>query len=701
MSVDDNGATPQSAARSAVWRGRIGAELDPRARALNDSLAIDRRLWPEELVLSRAWAGALVESGVLDAEGCEALRAACDMLESDLRSGKVELAGEDVHTAVEAELAKRCGEPALRLHTGRSRNDQAVTLLRMRVMSLCDEAVEWIRDLERALLAQARAAGDQAVAAQTHMQPAQPVLLAHLWLAHVAALERDETRFLAARESADLMVLGSGAVAGSPIRCDRLDLAGGLGFSRLADNSVDAVGDRDFALDYLNAAATLGVHLSRLAEELVAWCSPAYGWYALADGWSTGSSLLPQKRNPDLFELTRAKCARLVANAQRLAIVLKGLPPAYQKDLQEDKEAVFDSADTLAALLGALSPAIQSLNPRRAAMEASLTNDLLAIELADSLVGEGVPFREAHALVGRLWAEAEAAQVAVTALDERQLQAVSPYFTPDRLARLNVASALARRDHAPGTGPTAVAGQLARAEARLGLGSGDPEADLPPRLARMAHAAGLSQVAEPAPVPAVAPASADPQCEHRFPGGIVMRRARPGDVPGIARVMADYVARGTLLPRPVGELYMSVREFHVAVQGDEVVACAALRLLWEDMGEVRSLAVLPEHQGKGLGVELTKAVLADARALGLPRVIALTRELPFFERCGFVPIARDNLPRKVWTDCVRCPRRHACDEVAVVRDLVPGATAAAEAAAPSFYMPIPPPAEAGALPILP
>ncbi|MCC6652977.1 MAG: argininosuccinate lyase, partial [Candidatus Eisenbacteria bacterium] len=317
--------------RGAVWAGRLAAGLDPRAQRLNDSLSVDKRLWPEELAMSRQYATTLHSCGIMSDADTAALHSACDSLEKGLVSGEVQLAGEDVHSAVEAGLESFCGEPARRLHTGRSRNDQVATLFRMRVMRLCDEAIGHVQDLERALAGQARRSGDIACAAYTHLQPAQPILLAHFWLAHLAAFERDEERFAAAREAADRMPLGSGAVSGTPLQYDRFDLATRLGFTRLAANSLDAVGDRDFALEYLNAAALMGLHLSRLAEDLVLACSPGFGWFAAPDGFSTGSSLLPQKRNPDLFELARGKSARLLANAQQLAVLLKGLPISYQK----------------------------------------------------------------------------------------------------------------------------------------------------------------------------------------------------------------------------------------------------------------------------------------------------------------------------------------------------------------------------------
>jgi len=408
-----------------VWRGRLQSGLDPRARRLNDSLPVDGRLWPEELALTRAYALALVECGVMSAAEAQALTAAADQLEHDLERGAVTLAGEDVHSAVEAELTQRCGDPARRLHTGRSRNDQVSTLMRMHVMGQCDAAIEALRQLGRAIAGEARRCGPATAAAYTHLQPAQPVLMAHAWLAHAAAFERDEARFEEAREAAGVLPLGAGAVAGTPLVYDRAALAVRLGFSRLATNSSDAVGDRDFALEFLNAGALLGVHLSRLAEDLVLWCSPAFGWYSAPDGFSTGSSLLPQKRNPDVFELARGKSARLISNATRLAVLLKGLPSSYQKDLQEDKEAVFDTADTLGTLLAALAPAIAALVPNTARMAATLTPELLAVELADALTEAGVPFRDAHAQVGRLWAMAEARGVDTRELPEADRLAIS------------------------------------------------------------------------------------------------------------------------------------------------------------------------------------------------------------------------------------------------------------------------------------
>jgi amino-acid N-acetyltransferase len=328
-------------------------------------------------------------------------------------------------------------------------------------------------------------------------------------------------------------------------------------------------------------------------------------------------------------------------------------------------------------------------------MAASLTHDLLAVELADALVAEGVPFRDAHASVGRLWALAEANGVEPAELPDAERLALSPHFTAQRLSSLDFDDALARRNHEPGTGPDSVAIQIAGHEARLGLGAGSVYVA---GVALLREARGGAPRAATSTLLGEAMEGGDGDA---LAAGITIRRATLADVPGISAIMADYVIQGVLLARPVSELYQCVREFHVAEHRDgnggepRLVACAALRLLWKDLGEVRSLAVRPDFHGKGLGAALAKRTIDDARTLGLPRVIALTRELTFFERAGFTPASRDTLPRKVWTDCVRCPRRHACDEVAVVLDLVPGASEAAAAGGRAWTMPIPQPALPG------
>ena len=525
-------------------------------------------------------------------------------------------------------------------------------------MRQCDETVEWLRALARALLAQARGAADVAVAAHTHLQPAQPVRLAHLWLAHV-------TRSSATKSASKRREKPPTACRSAPARWPERRCATTALRSRaprvlaIALNTLDAVGDRDFAVQYLNAAALLGVHLSRLSEDLVLFCSPAFGWFRAPDGFSTGSSLLPQKRNPDLFELARGKSARLIANAQQLATLLKGLPSSYQKDLQEDKAAVFDTADTLDALLDAIPPAIDALKPNRTRIARQLTQRP-AGRRTRRCARRARTCRSAMRTAR--WARCGQPPRALAArwrhCRSRSASHCRRYFTDARLAALSVEAAIARRTHAPGAGSTEH--QLAIAEGRLGLGPGD-DADMPAPEDVVAKGAVRAPRATSERAGEAAAAGREADTNRVVGEGLILRRARVADVTGIAGVMAPYVVEGTLLPRPVSELYQCVREFHVVervASGDApatIVACAALRLLWKDLGEVRSLAVRPDAHGKGLGAALVEAVVADARALGLPRIIALTREVGFFQRSGFGAEQREAIPRKVWTDCVRCP----------------------------------------------
>jgi argininosuccinate lyase len=388
-----------------VWQARVSAPLDPRARALNDSLAVDQRLWPEELALTRAYTPALAECGVLSAEDAVALLGACDALEADLRSGATTLAGEDVHLGGRGGATRRCGDPARRLHTAqpqRSGRDAAQAARDAAVR----ERVRALQELERALLVQARNARDLAVAAYTRTRPAQPVLLAHWWLAHIEASERDEERFSAVRGSADRPPLGAGTIAGTPLdyTCVALATASASAGSPRTVSTRSATRFRAQEPAGGNDSAFIS---SRLGEDLVLWCSPGFGWFGAPTASRPLESRCRRSATPTCSNWRAARGARLIANASQLATLLKGLPSAYQKDLQEDKESVFDSADTLALLLDALPPAIEALEPREDRMRASLTPDLLAVELADALVAEGVPFRDAHAAVGRLWAAAE------------------------------------------------------------------------------------------------------------------------------------------------------------------------------------------------------------------------------------------------------------------------------------------------------
>src|SRR2546426_1580540 len=463
----------QQADTHQMWGGRFVLGPSEALDALNRSLPVDHRLWPQDVAASKAWVHALCRAGVVTAHEETQLLGGLDRVADQLADGAaVGAPDEDVHTLVERLLYNEVGGLAGKLHTGRSRNDQVATDLRLWTLDAIDHLDAGVAALGKTLVGKAKEAMDRTLPGSTPGQRAQPGRWAYVLVAHAWPLVRDRQRLADARRRTAELPLGSGALAGSGFPVDRVLLKEALGFRVVSPNALDATGDRDFVADVLFAIALIGTHLSRLGAELITYASGEFGFVTLADDFSTGSSLLPQKRNPDVFELARGKAGRLIGNAQRLAIVMKGLPSGYQKDLQEDKEAVFDTADTLSSLLAALAPAVAALEPNPERMQQSLSTDLLAVELADALVEQGVTFREAHESVARLWAAAERAGVDPVALPEKERLAISPHFTSARLAALTPEAAIARRDHGAGTGPRAVAHQLAQAEARLGIGGG-------------------------------------------------------------------------------------------------------------------------------------------------------------------------------------------------------------------------------------
>ena len=455
---------------SRMWGGRFRGGLDERIDRLNRSLPFDRRLFLEDITGSKAWAGALERIGILSRREANAIRSGLDKVRREFKRGTfLEQPGdEDIHTAVERRLIEIAGEAGRKLHTGRSRNDQVATDLMLWLKSACDEVAAAIAGLAAALLDRATDAGDLALPAYTHLQRAQPVLAAHHLLAYVEMLGRDRERFLAARERADALPLGCGAATGTGFPIDRRALAKDLGFRRVAANSLDAVGSRDAALEFLAACVLHGVHLSRLGEEIVIWASAEFGFVRLGDAVSTGSSLLPQKRNPDGAELARGKAGRLLGSFVTLATALKGLPLAYNKDLQEDKEPCFDALDTLLDLDAALTATLEGIefDPRRcaAALEGG---HLLATELADYLVRKGVPFRKAHGIVGELVQEADRGGIDVSQLPLEAMRAVAPQFGPDVYKALSIDAALKAKRALGGTSPTRVRRALAVWRKRL------------------------------------------------------------------------------------------------------------------------------------------------------------------------------------------------------------------------------------------
>ena len=438
---------------------------------INASIGFDHKLWRQDIRGSLAHAAMLARAGIISAEDEAAIRAGLEQIGAEIAAGQfaIDDALEDIHMNIEARLTERIGEAGKRLHTGRSRNDQVATDFRLWVRGAIDGLDAAMADLMRALADRAAQHAADPMPGFTHLQTAQPVTFGHHLLAYVEMLARDRGRFADARRRLNECPLGSAALAGTSFPIDRDATAHDLGFDRPAANSLDAVSDRDFALEFLSAASICAVHLSRLAEEIVIWCSAPFGFVRLSDAFTTGSSIMPQKRNPDAAELARAKTGRIVGDLVALLVVMKGLPLAYAKDTQEDKEPVFDAADALALSLAALAGMIRDLEPDTARMRALAGSGFAtATDLADWLVRVlRLPFRTAHHVTGRLVARAEARGVELAGLDLAEMQAEEPGITADVFGVLTVEASVASRTSYGGTAPANVATQARRWQEQL------------------------------------------------------------------------------------------------------------------------------------------------------------------------------------------------------------------------------------------
>lgn len=458
---------PDNAASKVLWGGRFDGGMDPRMVPLNLSLSVDRRLWPQDVHGSRAWARALGKAGVLSQVEVEEILAGLTRVEDRLAAGPEDGGDEDIHSLVERLLGEEAGAVAGKLHTGRSRNDQVATDFRLWGMEACDQLIGLVDETAQALIALAEKGREIVMPGYTHMQQGQPILASHWALSSFWPLMRDRDRLRAARRAAGVLPLGSGALAGCPFPIDRDFLAAELGFHAVTENSLDAISDRDWAADLLYASAMIGLHISRIAEDLVYFSSREFGFIRLSDGFSTGSSLMPQKRNPDAAELTRGKSGRLVGNLSTMLTLLKGLPTGYNRDLQEDKPPVFDSVDTLLMVLPALAGAIETAEFRPDRIEAALDHQLLATDLADYLVRKGVPFRTCHEVVGALVKLSEDTHTALSALSVEQYAAIHPDFGEDVLDVFDWTASVSSRASRGGTAPESVSFQMEQARRAL------------------------------------------------------------------------------------------------------------------------------------------------------------------------------------------------------------------------------------------
>jgi argininosuccinate lyase len=453
-----------------LWGGRFERAPDAHFDAFQRSFAFDRRLLPYEIAVDRAWAKALEPIGIFTATEVKQTLAALDKIAERAATDPAwfESFGadaEDVHHFVEKALVEELGPLGWKLHTGRSRNELVATDFRLFVIDAAGENKRALLTLISALLTQAKAKLGVPMAGMTHMQHAQPILLSHFLLAHAEAFTRDVARLQNAAASADACPMGSGALAGNSFNVDRATIARDLGFSKITANSLDAVSDRDFALDYLFALSGIATHLSRLAEDFVLFASQEFSYVILPDEYSTGSSLMPQKKNPDCWELIRGKTGRIIGALVALLTTLKGLPTSYQRDLQEDKESLFSAHDQVSDILAIATGAIATTTYRDDRLRAAASNPaLLATEAADYLVRKGVPFRQAHDFVGKILKEAERQKKIWTELPLDELRKISPVFDQDFAAGLNVEFALASKSVPGGTAKDAVRAAIADLE---------------------------------------------------------------------------------------------------------------------------------------------------------------------------------------------------------------------------------------------
>jgi len=446
-----------------LWSGRFDSAPNSEVFAFGKSLSVDKRLIDDDIAGSRAWAQALGRAGVLTAADADAIASGLDAVHAAVHADSSLLDradDEDVHAFVERELVARIGDAGKRLHTGRSRNEQVSVDFRLYLRRRIPVLQRALVSVVEAMMAQAALSGDATMPSYTHLRRAQPVLVAHVWLSYSAALRRDWDRFETARHEADLMPLGSGAIAGTSYAIDTAFLAETLGFSRVSLNSIDTSGDRDFVASFLYACAMCMTRLSRLAEDIILFTSEEFGFFELADALATGSSLMPQKKNPDPMELVRGKAGRAIGVLSGWLATMKGLPLGYNKDLQEDKALAFAAEDDLAGCLMTCAAVVGTLTPRVAVMRQAASGLLLATEVADYLVGRGMPFRTAHEVSGKIVRDLYESGRDFSSLKLADWQRYDPLFDENVFAAITPEAAVAARVTPQSTGPAAVAAAL-------------------------------------------------------------------------------------------------------------------------------------------------------------------------------------------------------------------------------------------------
>ncbi|ENQ8061681.1 argininosuccinate lyase [Vibrio parahaemolyticus] len=613
----------------ALWGGRFTQAADTRFKEFNDSLRFDYRLAEQDIVGSIAWSKALLSVGVLSAEEQQKLELALNELKLEVMEDPHQILrsdAEDIHSWVEQQLINKVGDLGKKLHTGRSRNDQVATDLKLWCRQQGQQLLIALDRLQSQMVQVAKQHQGTVLPGYTHLQRAQPVTFAHWCLAYVEMFERDYSRLSDALQRLDTCPLGSGALAGTAYPIDREQLAHNLGFHRATRNSLDSVSDRDHVMELMSVASISMLHLSRLAEDMIFYNSGESNFIELADTVTSGSSLMPQKKNPDALELIRGKTGRVYGALAGMMMTVKALPLAYNKDMQEDKEGLFDALDTWNDCMEMAALCFDGIkvNGERT-LEAAKQGYANATELADYLVAKGIPFREAHHIVGVAVVGAIAKGCALEELSLQELQEFSDVIDNDVYDILTIESCLEKRSALGGVSPKQVAYAVDQADKRLA---------------------------------------------QRDSSAVKVRPARLTDIETLEGMVAYWANMGENLPRSRNELVRDIGSFAVAEHHGEVTGCASLYVYDSGLAEIRSLGIEAGWQGQGQGSAIVNYLVDKARQMAIKKVFVLTRTPEFFMKQSFLPTSKSLLPEKVLKDCDQCPRQHACDEVALEINLV-------------------------------
>ncbi|ENO1827212.1 argininosuccinate lyase [Vibrio parahaemolyticus] len=613
----------------ALWGGRFTQAADTRFKEFNDSLRFDYRLAEQDIVGSIAWSKALLSVGVLSAEEQQKLELALNELKLEVMEDPHQILrsdAEDIHSWVEQQLISKVGDLGKKLHTGRSRNDQVATDLKLWCRQQGQQLLIALDRLQSQMVQVAKQHQGTVLPGYTHLQRAQPVTFAHWCLAYVEMFERDYSRLSDALQRLDTCPLGSGALAGTAYPIDREQLAHNLGFHRATHNSLDSVSDRDHVMELMSVASISMLHLSRLAEDMIFYNSGESNFIELADTVTSGSSLMPQKKNPDALELIRGKTGRVYGALAGMMMTVKALPLAYNKDMQEDKEGLFDALDTWNDCMEMAALCFDGIkvNGERT-LEAAKQGYANATELADYLVAKGIPFREAHHIVGVVVVGAIAKGCALEELSLQELQEFSDVIDNDVYDILTIESCLEKRSALGGVSPKQVAYAVDQADKRLA---------------------------------------------QRDSSAVKVRPARLTDIETLEGMVAYWANMGENLPRSRNELVRDIGSFAVAEHHGEVTGCASLYVYDSGLAEIRSLGIEAGWQGQGQGSAIVNYLVDKARQMAIKKVFVLTRTPEFFMKQSFLPTSKSLLPEKVLKDCDQCPRQHACDEVALEINLV-------------------------------